>query len=85
MKLRDFILTEKELPPANVYVLGYWEGEPAPFVVIRRDEHGLWLSSEPAYGDDYIAPTSWSHLPGGIALNRAGFHGKFEVDLDAEV
>lgn len=84
MKLRDFTLTANELPPTNVYVLGYWEGEPAPFVVIRRDEHGLWLSSEPDC-DDYIAPTSWSHLPGGINLNRVDFHGKFEIDLDAEV
>jgi hypothetical protein len=67
-----------------VYVLGYWEGEPAPFVVIRRDEHGLWLSSEPDC-DDYIAPTSWSHLPGGIELNTAGLPLACDIDLDAEV
>ena len=83
MKLRDFTLTISELPPTNVYVLGYWEGSPTPFVVIRRDEHGLWLPSTDC--DDYIAPTSWSHLPGGTDLNRADFYGKFEIDLDAEV
>lgn len=37
MKLRDFTLTTNELPPTNVYVLGYWEGEPAPFNVVRAD------------------------------------------------
>ena len=83
MKLRDFTLTTNELPPTNVYVLGYWEGEPAPYTVVYRDADGIWWAHDDE--DDYIAPTSWSHLPGGIDLNRVDFHGKFEIDLDAEV
>lgn len=86
MKLRNFIKTEQELPPTNVYVLGYWEDEPAPFVVARRDENGIWWSSDAdVQADDYIPPTSWSHLPGGLDFNTAGFLGKFEPNLDAEV
>lgn len=85
MKLRNFIPTERKHPPTNLYVLGYWEGAPAPFVVIRRDEHGLWLCSDECVEDDYAPPTSWSYLPGGLDFNTAGFPGKFEPDVDAEV
>lgn len=85
MKLRNFIQTAQELPPTNLYVLGYWEGEPGPFIVVRRDEHGVWLSSDSDMTDDYVSPTSWSHLPGGLDFNTEGFHGKFKPDLDAEV
>lgn len=85
MKLRDFIPTERELPPTNLYVLGYWEGEPAPFVVIRLDEHGMWLSSDECMEDDYIPPTSWSRLPGGDDLNTAGLPLEVEPDLDLNV
>ena len=82
MKLRDFTLTANELPPTNVYVLGYWEGWSQPFAIAHRDASGAWLDADV---DECYEPTSWSHLPGGIALNRADFHGKFEIDLDAEV
>lgn len=85
MKLRNFIPTDRELPPTNLYVLGYWEGEPGPFVVIRRDEHGMWLSSDECMEDDYISPTSWHLLPGGLDFNTAGFTGKFAPELDTEV
>ena len=94
MKLRDFTLTTNELPPTNVYVLGYWEGEPAPFAVTHHDGDGWYVYaadlSAPAsscgrWYSEYTTPTSWSHLSGGTDLNRADFHGKFEIDLDAEV
>ena len=84
MKLRNFIPTAQELPPTNLYVLGYWEGEPGPFIVVRRDEHGVWLSSDPDMSDDYVPPTSWSYLPGGHDFNQAVFPAEVP-DLDAEV
>ncbi|TXH43560.1 MAG: hypothetical protein E6Q97_33920 [Desulfurellales bacterium] len=85
MKLRNFIPTAQELPPTNLYVLGYWRDCEAPFLVARRDEDGIWWSSDPEMRDDYVPPTSWSHLPGGLDFNTEGFHGKFKPDLDAEV
>jgi hypothetical protein len=85
VKLRDFTLTTNELPPTNVYVLGYWEGEPGPFIVVRRDHFGIWWSSDPEMTDDYIQPVSWSYLPGGRDINTEGFVGSPLPDLDAEV
>ncbi len=84
MKLRNFIPTAQELPPTNLYVLGYWEGEFGPFVVVRRDDKGIWLSSDHDMTDDYVAPTSWSYLPGGRNFNQAFFPTEVP-DLDAEV
>lgn len=84
MKLRNFIPTDRELPPTNLYVLGYWEGEPEPFVVIRRNEDGIWLSSNNDV-DDFIPPTSWSRLPGGDDLNTAGLLIDVGPELDTEV
>jgi hypothetical protein len=85
VKLRNFIPTDRELPPTNLYVLGYWEGEPAPFVVIRRDEHGMWLSSNECMEDDYTPPTSWHSLPGGHDFNTAGLPIAVGPDKDLNV
>lgn len=83
MKLRNFIPTAQELPPTNLYVLGYWEE--APFIVVRRDHFGIWWSSDLEMTDDYIPPVSWSYLPGGRDINTEGFVGTPLPDLDAEV
>ncbi len=76
MKLCDFRFVENELPPIDVNVLGYWEGEPQAFTVIRWTGNH-WRSDE---DDSYTSPTRWHFLPGGRELNDMNFIGTPKID-----
>ncbi len=81
MRLRNFKSPDVELPPVDLFVLGYWEGEPQPFTVVRWTG-GLWVNTDG--DDDYRPPTGWHKLPGGDAINDLNNLDEAVPDLDTD-